>query len=133
MGLAGEIPLDWNDESTVTFTIPAVDVGGEKLSPGNLVINWADSAGVNAIMYLAQLRAQLAQAFDKFEVIEEGEAGPGIPFVRFRFDSGRDLQQILYVRVFGERAVICTGTSVTEHFATYRKSFDDVARSLEAL
>ena len=133
MGLASEVPLDWSDETTVTFTIPAVDIEGEPVSPGNLVINWAESAGTDASTYLEQLKIELAQAFNAFEVLEEGEAEPGLPFVRFRFAAGRDLQQILYVRVFGERAVICTGTAMTEYFTDLRERFDDVARSIEAL
>lgn len=133
MGLVTELPDGWHDESTMTFTIPPTDVGqGQALSPGNVVINWVDGNDAAPEEYLADLHKQFAEAFDNFEVLEEGELGPAIPFIRFQFDAGRDLQQMLAVRRVGSRMVIVTGTALGELFERYRDQFADVARSLKS-
>jgi hypothetical protein len=133
MGLAAELPDGWNDESTMTFTIPPVDAGaGESFSPGNVVINWVESPKAEPAGYLADLHKQLAGAFDGFALIEEGDLGTGVPFIRFKFDAGRDLQQMLAVRRVGSRIVIVTGTALGEVFDRYREQFAAIAKSLKS-
>jgi hypothetical protein len=133
MGLATELPDGWNDESTMTFTIPPIDVGqGQALSPGNVVINWVDASNAEPADYLADLHKQFAEAFDNFEVLEEGELAPSVPFIRFQFDAGQDLQQMLAVRRVGSRMVIVTGTAMGEYFERYREQFAGVALSLKS-
>jgi hypothetical protein len=134
MGLATELPDDWNDESTMTFTIPPVDTGqGHALSPGNVVINWVDASGADASAYLVDLHRQLEGAFDDFEVLESGELGPGLPFLRFKFEAGRNLQQMLAVRRVGSRIVIVTGTAVATLFDRYRDQFANIAKGLKTV
>ncbi len=133
MGLVSELPDGWHDESTMTFTIPHIDVGeGQMLSPGNVVINWVDGSHAEPEDYLADLHHQLQESFDNFETLEEGELAPQIPFIRFQFEAGRDLQQILAVRRIGNRMVIVTGTAMGEYFDRYREQFVGVARSLKS-
>ena len=110
-GLVAELPEGWNDESTMTFTIPPVDVGGgDSLSPGNVVINWVDAGNAQPDAYLANLQEQLEGAFDHFEVLDSGGAltRPAVPALQVR--AGRDLQQVLAVKRVGGRMVIVTGT-----------------------
>ena len=133
MGLVSELPDGWHDESTMTFTIPPVDVGeGQVLSPGNVVINWVDGTQAEPEDYLADLHRQLEESFDNFETLEQGELAPRIPFIRFQFEAGRDLQQMLAVRRIGNRMVIVTGTAMGEYFDRYRDEFAGVALSLKS-
>lgn len=133
MGLAADLPDGWNDESTMTFTIPPIDVGqGQALSPGNVVINWVDGSNAEPEDYLADLHKQFAAAFDNFEVLEEGELAPSVPFMRFQFEAGRDLQQMLAVRRVGSRMVIVTGTAMGEYFDRYRDQFAGIACSVKS-
>lgn len=130
MGLSTEIPDNWNDESTMTFTIPPIDVGeGQSLSPGNVVINWVESHS-EADDYLEDLHKQLEEAFESFELLEQGELMPALPFIRFQFEAGRDLQQMLAVRRVGSRMVIVTGTAMGEYFDRYREHFAAIAKGM---
>ncbi len=130
MGLSTEIPDNWNDESTMTFTIPPIDVGeGQSLSPGNVVINWVESHS-EADDYLEDLHKQLEEAFESFELLEQGELMPALPFIRFQFEAGRDLQQMLAVRRVGSRMVIVTGTAMGEYFDRYREHFSAIAKGV---
>ena len=132
MGLLTDVPDTWNDESTMTFTIPPIDVGeGQSLSPGNVVINWVESAS-ESDDYLDDLHKQLEAAFENFELLEQGELAPSLPFIRFQFEAGRDLQQILAVRRIGSRMVIVTGTAMGEYFDRYREQFAEIAKGIRS-
>jgi hypothetical protein len=140
-GMKTQVPDGWQDESTITFSMPAqpgIDVP-LALNPrvpdsaANLVITWEHAGELGAQEYLDQRLAQLSEQLPGFTVAERGDAGDAqepIPWAEFSLVAKVAVTQLLLVKRAGDRVFVITGTSLTPSFAAAKDQFLSAARQL---
>lgn len=151
LGLQAAIPDEWEDRSTLTFTVPApqaltadLRLGKKPVpqSPGNVVISWAavpEGVPNPALAHIEQQLSALPSILPSFSLVARGDLGKSgdpMPYLDVRFvagqPQGQPVRQVLCARRVGKRVIAVTGTAIEAQFGALRERFIAVARSLRA-
>lgn len=140
-GFKTDIPADWQDESTMVFSMRA-DAGlsapmslnpQRAMAQANIAISWEAAAGMAPQQYLdARLESlpKLVQGFELKGRGDAGQAGEPIPFAEYTVAGKTPMVQWLGVKRLGDTMVVLTGTALAKSYDKAKPHFLEAARGL---
>lgn len=137
--LVTEIPDDWIDDSSLTFSIPSPDDLSAPLANrpaggpcGNVTIKWDRDAGTaSARAYLDARLAELASSLERFTVDQRHEVDVGdgaMAIAECSLELEAPIKQLFAARRVGTLMVVITGTTFAGVFARWRDTFIEIAK-----